>query len=295
MKQILLTGGSGFIGRNILESFLAEKYEILAPKSTELNLIDTNCVDAFFKCHDCFDVVIHSAVKAGHRNAKDTNNLFYSNVRMFQNLERQKDKYGKFINLGSGAVYDMQNYQPKMKEDFVGMHIPVDEHGFCKYVVNKQIEQLDNFVDLRIFGIFGKYEDYAIRFISHAICKTLFNLPITIKQNRKLDYLYIDDLMPILEFFIENDVKYKSYNITPDKSIELFELAEIIKNITMSVQDIVINKTGLDLEYSGDNERIKTEYKDVKFTQINDSVYSLYCWYKQNLCHINRDFLLIDK
>lgn len=38
MKTILLTGGNGFIGRNIRESFLIEKYRILFPPSCELNL-----------------------------------------------------------------------------------------------------------------------------------------------------------------------------------------------------------------------------------------------------------------
>lgn len=294
MKKILLTGGNGFIGKNILESFLAQKYEIFAPKSCELNLIDTKSVDDFFR-HNEFDVILHSAVKAGHRNAKDTNNLFYSNVRMFQNIERQKDRFGKFINMGSGAIYDMQNYQPKMEENFAGKHIPVDDHGFCKYLINKQIENLNNFVDLRIFGIFGKYEDYAIRFISNAICKTLFNLPITIKQNRKFDYLYIDDLMPILDFFIENDTKYKSYNITPDKSIELIELAEIIKDISLSNLPVEVAQEGLGFEYSGSNTRIKNEYNNIEFTPIKDSVDRLYTWYNQKLGDIDKKILLVDK
>jgi len=47
-KKILLTGGSGFVGKNILESPLAEKYEIIAPPRTELNLFDEDSVDEFF-------------------------------------------------------------------------------------------------------------------------------------------------------------------------------------------------------------------------------------------------------
>ena len=82
-KKILLTGGNGFIGKNIRESFLAEKYEITAPRSYELNLADTQAVDAYFAAHE-FDAVIHAATKPGHRNAKDPTNLFYTNVRMFE-------------------------------------------------------------------------------------------------------------------------------------------------------------------------------------------------------------------
>jgi GDP-L-fucose synthase len=49
MKMILLTGGSGFIGRNIKESYLAGKYDITAPRSAELNLIDADSVDKFLR------------------------------------------------------------------------------------------------------------------------------------------------------------------------------------------------------------------------------------------------------
>lgn len=69
MKTILLTGGNGFIGRNIRESFLMEKYNILFPSSRELNLSDENSVDDYFKQHTV-DIVIHAAVKPCHRNAK---------------------------------------------------------------------------------------------------------------------------------------------------------------------------------------------------------------------------------
>ena len=65
-----------------------------------------------------FDVVIHSAAKPGHRNAGDSNSLLYTNSRMLFNLLKYQDSWGKLLNMGSGAIYDMQNYQPKMKEDF---------------------------------------------------------------------------------------------------------------------------------------------------------------------------------
>ena len=41
MKKVLLTGGTGFIGRNIIEYFAdSEEYEIIAPTSKELDIID---------------------------------------------------------------------------------------------------------------------------------------------------------------------------------------------------------------------------------------------------------------
>ena len=35
-KTILLTGSNGFIGKNIKESFLSERYRLLTPSSKEL-------------------------------------------------------------------------------------------------------------------------------------------------------------------------------------------------------------------------------------------------------------------
>lgn len=295
MKKILLTGGSGFIGKNITESYLAKKYQIITPKRQELDLANDESVANFFSNNKNFDAVIHSACKAGHRNAVDTSNLFYTNTRMFFNLIKYSQHFRKLINIGSGAIYDMKNYQPKMKEEFFGTTIPADEHGFCKYVVGNYIEKAENIIDLRVFGIFGKYEDYAIRFISNAICKTLFDLPITIKQNRKFDYIYIDDLMPILEFFIENEVKYKSYNVTPDYSVELLEIAEIINNISQNKLPILVKEVGFGLEYSGDNSRLKNEFRNLHLQSLYDSIHKLYNFYLANKSDINKQLLINDK
>ena len=294
MKKILLTGGNGFIGKNIQESFLSEKYEIIAPRSFELNLIDTDNVDNYFK-DKFFDVVIHCAAKPGHRNAKDKTNLFYSNLRMFENLERQKDKYSKFINIGSGAIYDVSQNISDIEEDDLLKSIPADEHGFCKYVEHKLIEKLDSFIDLNIFGIFGKYEDWEIRFISNAICKTIFDLPITIRQNRRFSYLFINDLMPILDYFIQNDVEYKSYNVVPDKNVELLEIAKIIKDISKKDIEIKVSQNGYGLDYTGSNIRLKKEIDSLAFTDITESIKTLYLYYEQNKSLINKDLLLFDK
>lgn len=294
MKTIFLTGGNGFVGHNIRDSFLSEKYTILSPSSKELDLSDTNNVDEYFRSHS-IDIVIHAAVKPSHRNAKDFSDLFYTNTRMFFNLERHRNDYEKMLVLGSGAIYDNRNYRPKMKEEEWTNFIPVDEHGYCKYVCSKEIEQSQNIYDLRIFGIFGKYEDYAIRFISNAICKTLFDFPITIKQNRKFDYLYVNDLMPILDWFIDGRPQFSSYNITPDMAISLYDLALIILEISGKDLPIQVSIDGMGIEYSGDNSRLKKEYGDIQFTSLRQAITQLYAWYKDHISILDRTLLLIDK
>lgn len=48
MKKILLTGGSGFIGRNILP-LLREKYCVVSPSRKELNLLEEAAVVEYLK------------------------------------------------------------------------------------------------------------------------------------------------------------------------------------------------------------------------------------------------------
>lgn len=291
--NILLTGGSGFIGKNIKEYF-SGKYQLLVPGRSELNLLDDNMVRKYFEKND-IDVVIHSAAKPGHRNANDLNGLFYSNTKMYYNLSQQSKTYGKMIVLSSGAIYDTRNDIHKVSEDSYKNKLPEDEHGFCKYVCARDIEQMDNIVELRLFGVFGKYEDYAIRFISNVITKTLLDLPISIKQNRKFDYLYIDDLMPVVDYFINNDAKYKAYNVTPDKEIELYQLAEIVRGISGKELPIMVSEPGLGREYSGDNSLLRSELSGIKFTPINMAIWQLFRWYQDNIDMINREYLLFDK
>ncbi|MCU0666207.1 MAG: NAD(P)-dependent oxidoreductase [Candidatus Omnitrophica bacterium] len=293
--KIFLTGASGFIGRNIKESFLASKYKLVCPTHAQLDLLDQDSVDAFFRRHKYFDAVIHAAVRPGHRNAKDPSGELYHNTRMFFNLVRHKDSYGKIIVLSSGLVYDQRYYLPKMKEDYFGAHIPTDEGGLSKYIIAKYVEKMTNAVELRVFGIFGKYEDYAIRFISNAICKAVCVKAVTIKQNRKFDYIFVDDFMPILDYFINHKAKYKAYNITPYKSIELRELAKKVIRVSGKKLPIKIAKPGIDKEYSGDNKRITEEIKDISFTSIDKAISMLYDWYLSHCCNINNKALCFDK
>ena len=292
-KKILLTGGSGFIGRNILESYLSQKYDILAPRHAEIDIANTESVDNFFKDKK-FDVVLHTAVKPSHRAAIDKSNLFYTNVRMFENLERNKDKFGKFINFGSGAVYDVSKNNSGVSENDIYKNMGVDDHSFTKYVVHKQIDNLPGFVDLNIFGIFGKYEDYSIRFISNAICKSLFNLPITLRQNRRFSYLYVNDLPKILDWFIENDTKYKSYNIVPDTHVDLADIAYAVSKISGN-KDIKIANDGYGLDYYGSNARLKNEFKSVSFTPMETAIVDLYNWYRENINLVDREKLIKDR
>lgn len=291
--NILVTGVSGFIGRNLVE-YLSSKVNVLAPTHKDLELLDEDAVRKYFQAHP-IDIIIHSATKPGHRNAKDLTDLVYSNIRIFLNIVRRLKDSQRMIFLSSGAVYDMRHYLPKMKEEYFDTHVPVDGAGFSKYIAAKYIEKTDNISELRIFGVFGRYEDYAIRFISNAICKTLFDLPITIKQNRRFDYIYINDLLGIIDYFIKNKGSYKSYNITPSESIELYEIAEKVCKISNKNLPIKVAQAGMGQDYSGDNSRLRQEIHGLRFTPIEEAITELYNWYLQNTELVKKEYLISDK
>lgn len=291
--KILITGGSGFIGKNVIEAF-SNKYHIYSPTSRELDLTDERAVKDFFHCNPV-DLVIHSAVRPGHRNAKDPSNQLFINTRMYFNIIRNAHRFGRLIFIGSGAVYDVQQHLTKITENSFDLSVPSDEHGFSKYIINKNIEKTDNSVDLRVFGVFGAYEDYAIRFISNAICKTLFDLPITIRQNRMFDYLFIDDLMPILEHFVHNEPAYRAYNVTPDSAVDLVSVAEMVRARSGKALPIIVGEPGMGLEYSGDNARLRSEIPTVTFTPLHEAIDRLYSWYENNKISIDQKLLQVDR
>jgi GDP-L-fucose synthase len=291
--NILLTGGSGFIGRNIL-GILSDRHYFFSPCHKELDLIDENTVRNYF-LNNKIDIVIHSATKPGHRNSPNATNLLYCNARMFFNLARNSNHFESMIVIGSGAVYDMRHFQPKMKEEYFDTYVPIDEHGFNKYICGKYIDLVENVLDLRLFGIFGKYEDYSIRFISNAICKAIFDLPITIKQNRKFDYIWVNDLMPILDYFIVNRGKHKAYNVTPNMSVELYSIAEKVRDISGKKIPILVAQEGMGVEYSGDNSRLRNDIGDISLTPLEKSIEELYKWYYDNKSNIDYNNLLLDK
>src|ERR1035438_5914679 len=99
--RILITGGSGFIGRNLAEQ-LASTYEVLAPSSADLNLLDEQAVREYVSAQN-FDVVVHTATTRSNRRLAAPPDLLDRNCRMFFNLARNllpgEGRFGKMIHL----------------------------------------------------------------------------------------------------------------------------------------------------------------------------------------------------
>ena len=272
--KVLVVGSNGFIGKNIVEYLEKQNYNVLCPKRNDLDLLDTEKVFDFIQSH-MPDIVIHCAVNI---------NSLIDNLRIYYNLERCSASFGRMITIGSGAEYDMKNYKPMMHESYFSEHIPSDVYGLSKYVTSRDIENYPrNIINFRIFGIFGKYEDYTRRFISNNICRALCGLGISMNKNMKFDYLYVNDFLKILEMFFKKNLKYQNYNICTGKPVEFLEIANIINDIHENGEgNITIKESGFNTEYSGDNSRFLEEFGHFEYTDLRTSISELYNWYKKS-------------
>lgn len=283
IKNILITGTGGFIGKNLNE-YLGKKYNIFAPRSFELELTNLEAVKKYF-INNQIDFVIHCANKGGARGIVDDKSVVDDNLKMFHNLQTCLESR-RMIFFGSGAQYDKFRPLEKIKEDKLGEFIPQDPYGYSKFLIAKEIDQeslnSDNVTCLNIFGSYGKYEKEN-RFPTYAISQKLNNEPIIINKNVVFDYLYIDDLCKIVEFFIPNKPSEKIINVTPTKSISLLEIAQMVSKISDFKSEIIIKDAELNNEYTGDNSRLLREIKDFQFTSYEEGLKNLYEFLNSNI------------
>ncbi len=294
LTRILFTGGSGFIGKNFLEQ-RNDKYIILSPTHSELDLAETDACDVYFKKKGPFDVVLHAATVGGKRSEKKMKDVTELNLRIFFNIARNAKYFNKLIHFGTASEYDKSYNIKDIKEADFDERIPHDSFGFYKYVTAKYLEKSKlNVYHLRLFAVYGKHEDYRLRLTSNLICKYILKLPLTMIQNAYFDYLYVDDLIKILDYFIKKNPKYRFYNVGCGEKVALLSIAKKINRLSSYSLPIKIQKKGLNKEYTCNNSRLVKELKGFRFTSIDEGLQQLYNWYRKNWKRIDAKAIIED-
>lgn len=297
MEKILLTGGSGFIGKNFIQQ-RSDHYQISAPNRSQLELTNQTQVKKFFH-EKQFSCIIHAATVGVSRKSQ-LEPLFglNANLRAFAHIFAERNKAERFIYLGSGAEYGRPLSMRQIDEAQLGNVIPDDEYGFAKLLSSSMLASQPNkkAVTLHLFGVYGPHEDYRTRFISNAIVRTLFGLPIVLHQNVEFDYVYIHDFLKILDEFIHRPAFYSNYNITTGNPVTLLEIAETIKDLVGNKQKIIVKKPGMGSTYTGANQRLKNFLSpSFQFTPLKEAILELANWYQTHMSALNRDWVACEE
>lgn len=293
--NIFITGSNGFIGTHLKEYLNKNysKYNLFTPSSKDLDLVNEEAVDNYILGNK-IDIIIHLANKGGDRTTVDMKNVTEYNLRIFFNIAKHEKNVKKIISFGSGAEYS--KHKPIVdahEEDYLDAQ-PLDEYGFYKSITSKYIEKSDNIVQLRVFGAYGEYENYRFKFISNSIVKNLLKLPIVINKNVYFDYIYIDDLLKMIDWTIHNESKEKIYNATTGKKIDLITLANLVNETSDFKSEIKVLNEGLNNEYTSNNERIMKELKNFEFTSHKKAIQKMKEYFKANLEKLDKESIIND-
>lgn len=270
MKKVLLTGSSGFIGKNI-KPLLEGCCDLHTPARGDLDLKNAASVSRYLRNNE-FDIVIHSANPNSVKNVLDNKDtMFEDSLRCFMNLYSCKQYFGKMYFIGSGAEYDKTMDIVTVTEENEFRSVPPDGYGFAKYIMNSIALNDDKLCNLRIFACYGP-GDHESKFITHCIRSCLNNQDITIRKDCYFDYMHVNDLGRILAFFIEKSPRHHSYNVCTGRRIRLYEIASIVKTEMKSGSNIIILSDGMNKEYTGSNARLMNEIGPYDFISLEDGI-----------------------
>lgn len=280
MKRILLTGAGphGFIGRNLAPA-LMEQYEVFTPSSRELDLCDYDAL-ARYVDERRIGTVIHGALQNVARvGFKDA---MLHDMQMFYNIEKLSERLDKVLYFGSGAEFDKRFPMEQIREESLGRSVPTDYYGLEKYAMALHARASRNIYNLRLFGIFGKYEEWQSKFISNLCCKAVYDLPLTVRQNCMFDFLYIDDLAPIVVWFLEHQPKYHDYNVCTGQPVDLVGIAKTVLEASGKQLPVLVAREGWNLAYTADHSRLAEEMGGIRLHPMRAAVAELYEYYWQN-------------
>lgn len=259
MKHILITGGAGFIGSNLIEYFLNKGYQV-------------TCLDNFstghehnitpFRSHEKFrfiegdirdmticqeavkgvDYILHQAALGSvPRSIKDPLTSNEVNVNGFLNMLWAAKEAGvkRFIYAASSSTYGDSEALPKV-EDVIGK--PLSPYAITKYVNELYAEIFSNTygietIGLRYFNVFGRRQDPngAYAAVIPLFVKQLMNHESPVINGAgdfSRDFTYIDNVIQMneLAMLTENPKAINTvFNTAVGDRTNLNELVEYLK------------------------------------------------------------------
>jgi len=169
---LLLTGGSGMVGRNIQDHPLAAEWDILAPRSRALDLTDAAAVSAFMDRHRP-DMVIHAAGRVGgiQANIRHPVAFLEENTAMGRNVIMAARQAGvtRILNLASTCMYPRAAENPLREEMILSGELEPTNEGYalakifatrlCQYIRREdEAAQYKTLIPCNLYGLHDKFD-----------------------------------------------------------------------------------------------------------------------------------------
>jgi GDP-L-fucose synthase len=257
MSQIIVTGGSGLVGKYLQEIFQGPKYL----SSSDYDLTKEEEVKSLF-INEKPDIVIHLAAKVGGIKANDNfrADFIYQNIIIQSNVIKASYDNGvkKLLFLGSSCIYPKYCPQP-MKEEYLltGLLEPTnDAYAIAKIAGIKMCQDFNkqygtNYISVMPTNLYGPNDNYDLNnsHVVPALIRKFHEAKLEGKEKveiwgtgtPKREFLYVDDLADACHYLMLNYNDSEIVNIGTGQDVTIAELAVGIKNIVGFEGDIYFN------------------------------------------------------
>lgn len=267
--SILITGGGGFIGRNLAKLLPGFGHTVFAPSHSELDVLHKYYLEQWVEENE-IKYIIHTATSGGTKDIDYEH--FEKNLRMCQNLiEISREKKVKIFNIGSGAEFDRASLIRRAEPKLLWERWPKDLYGLSKNITAKRFLKECDFrmaYSFRLFGCFGEDEDHR-RFIRRCIERMKAGRDVEIARTNgtspPMDFFYVGDLALVINAYIrscDNGIMVADPNLVYPEKFTLDEIADIIYDeMPMGFKPYYPKKTEISPpfknEYTGTSESLE--------------------------------------
>ena len=266
MARILITGGAGFLGSHLCESFLKRGDHVLCmdnlstgnrenvaafASNSRFTMIDHN-VTRYIEIEGPLDAVLHFASPASPVDYLEMpiQTLKVGSLGTHNALGLAKDKGAKFFLASTSEVYGDPLVRPQ-KEDYWGNVNPIGPRGVydeAKRFAEAMTMAYHRFhkLDTRIVRIFNTYGPRMRmkdgRVVPNFITQALKGEPLTAygQGNQTRSFCYVDDLVRGIQRLLEVD-HHLPVNLGNPHEMTVLEFAKKIIELTGSSSRIVFN------------------------------------------------------
>ena len=217
--KILVTGAGGFLGQYFAQHL---GYEVDACDRHTLNLTNARAVQDRLQSEQ-YDAVLHCA-SAGRNVARVIDNTIETNNLVgFSNLVANRHRFGRLINLATGAEFDVDSNIDQVQEDAIWTRNPIHSYGRSKNIIARQVQILQNFYNVRIFGCFDPSEADN-RPLKALTKQCLAGKTFTIPADRQFDMISVRDLQTVILAILSNKINDKDVNAVYNTKYYLSEI-----------------------------------------------------------------------